>query len=176
MGKTKLRIHTWPEGILRKKCQKVGKVDEGVRCLLDEMLSLMRISGGAGLAGSQVGLDLSLIVIEVENHIFKLVNPEIVKSQGSVSFPEGCLSFPGLELEVKRNNKVWISALNEEGKPVEIEVEGFLSVIFQHEIDHIEGIVFIDRASFWKRVKAYPKLREIIRRTKNGLLKQEEKY
>ena len=176
MDKTKLRIHTWPEAILRKKCQKVGKVDEKVRCLLDEMLSLMRVSGGAGLAGNQAGLNLSLIVIEVENHIFKLVNPEIVKSEGSVSFPEGCLSFPGLELEVKRTNKVWISALNQEGKPVEIEAEGFLAVIFQHEIDHVEGITFIDRVSFWKKAKVYSKLREIIRRTKSGLLRQEEKH
>jgi len=176
MGKTKLRIYTWPEGILRKKCQRVGKVDEEVRGLLDEMLSLMRISGGAGLAGNQAGLDLSLIVIEVENHIFKLVNPEIVKREGSVSFLEGCLSFPGLELEVKRGNKVWISALNEEGKPVEIEAEGFLAVIFQHEIDHIKGVAFIDRVSFWQKIKAYPKLRKIIRRTKNRLRKQEEKH
>lgn len=151
-------------------------VDEKVRESLDEMLSMMRVSGGAGLAGNQAGLDLSLLVIEVENHIFKLVNPQIVKSEGSVSFPEGCLSFPGLELEVKRANKVWITALNEDGKPVEIEAEGFLSVIFQHEIDHIRGVVFIDRISFWQRLKTYPKLRKIIRRTKDGLRKQEEKH
>ncbi len=174
MSKTKLRIYAWPEGILRKRCQKVGKVDEKVRCLLDQMLSLMRVSGGAGLAGNQAGLDLSLIVIEVENHIFKLVNPEIVKREGSVSFPEGCLSFPGLELEVKRNSKVWVSALNEQGKAVEIEAEGFLAVIFQHEIDHIEGTVFTDRVSFWKRAKVYPKLREIIRRTKDEVRKQKQ--
>ena len=173
---TKLRIHTWPEDVLRKKCQKIGKVDERVKCLLNEMLSLMRVSGGAGLAGNQAGLDLSLVVIELENQIFKLVNPKIVKREGSVSFPEGCLSFPGLELEVKRNDKVWVSALNEEGKFVEIEAEGFLAVIFQHEIDHIEGITFIDKVSFWQKAKAYPKLRKIIRRTKSGLRKQEEKH
>jgi len=172
MSKTKLRIYVWPEGILRKKCQKVGDVDEKVRCLLDRMLSLMRGSGGAGLAGNQAGLDLSLIVIEVENHIFKLVNPEIVKREGSVSFPEGCLSFPGLELEVKRNSKVWVSALNQEGESVEIEAEGFLAVIFQHEIDHVEGIVFTDRVSFWKRAKIYSKLRKIIRKTKDEVRKQ----
>ena len=151
-------------------------VDETIRESLDEMLSLMRVSGGVGLAGSQAGLDLSLIVIEVENHIFKLVNPEIIKSEGSVSFPEGCLSFPGVELEIKRANKVWATALNEEGKPVEIEAEGFLAVVFQHEIDHIGGVVFIDRISFWQRLKTYPKLRKIIRRTKSGLRKQKEKH
>jgi len=151
-------------------------VDEKIRESLDEMLSLMRVSGGTGLAGNQAGLNLSLLVIEVKNHIFQLVNPQIVKSEGSISFSEGCLSFPGVELEVKRANKVWITALNKEGKPVEIEAEGFLAVIFQHEIDHIRGVVFIDRISFWQRVKTYPKLRKIIRRTKNGLRKQEEKH
>lgn len=172
MSKTKLRIHTWPERILRKKCQKVGKVDEKVSCLLDEMLSLMRISGGTGLAGNQAGLDLSLIVIEIEKHIFKLANPKIVKREGSVSFSEGCLSFPGLEFEIQRDKKVWVSALNEQGNPVEIEAQGFLSVIFQHEIDHIRGVAFIERVSFWRRVKAYSKLRKIIRGTKDELRKQ----
>lgn len=171
MSKTKLRIHTWPENILRNRCRKVEKVDDQVKCLLDEMLSLMRVSGGTGLAGNQAGLDLSLIVIEVENRIFKLANPEIIKREGSVSFDEGCLSFPGLELEIKRNKKVWISALDHEGKPIKIEAEGFLAVIFQHEIDHIEGIAFVDKVSFWNRVKAYPKLRKIIQKTKNELRK-----
>jgi len=167
MSKTKLRIHTWPEGVLRKKCRKVDKVDEKVRCLLDEMLSLMRVCGGGGLAGNQAGLDLNLIVIEVENQIFKLVNPEIIKREDSVIFHEGCLSFPGLELEVKRDKKVWVSALNEEGEPVEIEAQGFLAIVCQHEIDHIKGITFIDRVSFWQKVKAYKKLRKIIRGTKS---------
>lgn len=176
MSKTELRIHTWPEGILRKKCQKVGNVDEKVRCSLDEMLSLMRASGGTGLAGNQAGLDLSLIVIEVEKHIFKLVNPKIVKREGSVSFSEGCLSFPGLEFEIKRDKKVWVSALDEQGNSVEIEAQGFLSVIFQHEIDHIRGKTFLERVSFWKRAKAYSKLREIIRRTKDEVRKQRRKY
>jgi len=171
MSKTKLRIHTWPEGILRNRCRRIEKVDSQVKCLLDEMLSLMRISGGTGLAGNQAGLDLSLVVIEIENRIFKLVNPEIIKREGSISFFEGCLSFPGLELEVKRNKKVWVSALNQEGEPVEIEAEGFLAVIFQHEIDHVEGIAFIDRASFWSRAKVYPKLRKIVQKTKNELRK-----
>ncbi|MDP8289972.1 MAG: peptide deformylase [Candidatus Susulua stagnicola] len=171
MNKTKLKIHTWPEDILRNRCKKIDKVDEKIKYLLDEMLCLMRISGGAGLAGNQAGLDLSLIVIEIENRVFKLINPEIIKREGSVSFAEGCLSFPGLELEPKRNKKVWVSALDQEGKPVKIEAEGFLAVAFQHEIDHIKGITFINRVSFWSRVKAYPKLRKIIQKTKDELRK-----
>lgn len=175
MNKTKLRIHTWPEKILRKKCRKVEKVDDKVKHLLDELILLMRISGGVGLAANQAGLDLCLLVIETGSHTFKLVNPRIVKKEGSTSFSEGCLSFPGLELEIKRANKVWVLAQNQEGERVEIEAEGFLAVIFQHEIDHVEGVVFIDRISFWQRLKAEFKLREIIRK-KNGMLKPKNKY
>ena len=178
MNKTKLRIHIWPEKILRKKCRKVEKADAKIKSLLEEMLSLMRVSGGAGLAANQAGLDLSLIVIEVEKHTFKLVNPRITRKEGSISFFEGCLSFPGLELKIERANKVWISAMNEEGESVEIKAEGFLAVVFQHEIDHIEGVVFVDRISFWQRLKAYPGLRKIIRgqRGKDGVSKSKDKH
>ena len=171
MNETKLRIHTWPENILRQRAQKVERVDDKVRYLLDEMLSLMKVSGGVGLAGNQAGLDLSLIIIQIEDQTFKLVNPKITKKEGSVSFPEGCLSFPGLELEIKRANKVWVSALNQEGKPVEIEAQGFLAVAFQHEIDHVNGVVFINRISFWQRLKTFPRLKKIIKKTKSGLRK-----
>ncbi|MCF7907495.1 MAG: peptide deformylase [Candidatus Omnitrophica bacterium] len=176
MSKTKLRIHTWPEKILRKKCKKIKVVDDSIRSQLSEMLTLMRVTDGFGLAGNQAGLDASLIVVGIEDSVFKLVNPKIIKREGSISFPEGCLSFPGLEMEVKRDNKILISALNENGKKVEIEVEGVLSVIFQHEIDHIEGKVFIDRVSFLKRLQIAPKLAAITRRTRNVLRKQEKKH
>jgi peptide deformylase len=139
------------------------------------MLSLMRISGGVGLAATQAGLDLSLLVVEIEGRIFKLVNPVITKSEGSITFLEGCLSFPGLELEVRRANKVWIKTLDEEGRSLEITAEGFLAVVFQHEIDHVEGVVFIDRISFWQRLKAHNRLRKIIRKTKDEVRKQREK-
>ena len=176
MSKTKLRIHTWPEKILRKKCKKAKVVDDSIRSQLSEMLALMRVMDGFGLAGNQVGLDVSLVVAEVKDNVFKLVNPQIVKREGSASFPEGCLSFPGLELEIKRANKTWISALDENGRKLEIEAEGLISVIFQHEIDHTEGKVFIDRVSFLKRLQIAPKLAAIARRTKDVLPKQEKKY
>ena len=176
MSKTKLRIHTWPEKILKKKCELVRSVDDEIRTHIEDMLALMRISGGVGLAANQAGLDLSLVVIEFEGRIFKLVNPRIVKSEGAVSFLEGCLSFPGLELEVNRKNRVWVSALDDSGKALDLELEGFLAVVFQHEIDHINGVTFIDRVSFWQRLKAFPQLKMIVRRTKNRLSKQEKKH
>ncbi len=175
MQTIKLRIHTWPEGILKKKCKKVTAVDDTIRAYFDEMLTLMRVSGGVGLAANQAGLDLSLIVAEYQDRTYKLINPRIIRRQGSISFVEGCLSFPGLELEVKRSQKVWVRALDEKGVSVVLETEGFLAVVFQHEIDHINGIAFIDRISLWQKLKAAPKLKLITRKTKNGLSKQEKK-
>jgi peptide deformylase len=172
----KLRIHTWPEKILRTRCKEVKKVDAQISRLLDEMLVLMRIHNGVGLAGNQAGLNLRLITVEAEGQVFKLVNPHIVKKEGSICFTEGCLSFPGLELEVKRANKVRVRALDERGEPLDLEAEGILAVIFQHEIDHINGVAFIERISFWQRLRSASTLKEIIRRTNNGLSKQEKKF
>jgi peptide deformylase len=136
------------------------------------MYSFMRLSNGVGLAANQVGFDLSLIVAEWQDRVFKLVNPCIVKKQGSISSNEGCLSFPGIELEIKRSERIWVSALNEKGEPVELEIEGILAVIFQHEIDHSEGKVFIERIPFWQKLKIHPKLEELSRRTRDGLRQQ----
>jgi len=168
MSTTKLRIHTWPEKILRRKTKEVKVVDDNIRAKLNEMLALMRVLGGAGLAANQAGLDLQLIVIEAEGQVFKLANPRIVKSKGSLLFTEGCLSFPGLELQVKRNKKIWLTALDEYGKPIDFAAEGLLGVVFQHEIDHINGITFIDRISVWQRIKAKPTLRQIVKNTKQS--------
>ena len=171
MNKTKLRIHTWPEKILRKKCRKVEFVDGKIGDLLSEMLCLMRVNDGLGLAANQAGLDLSLIVVETQGKIFKLVNPRILKKEGSICFSEGCLSFPALELEIKRGNRVWVAAQNEQGEDLKIEAEGLLAVVLQHEIDHIQGKVFIDRISLFQKFKNSLKLRKIAKETENELRK-----
>ena len=175
MKKIGLRIHTWPEKILRKKCKKVDLVDEQIRELLDEMCLVMLNDKGIGLAANQVGLDISMVVVALEDKLFKLVNPCIVKKEGTMSILEGCLSFPGLELEVKRSKKVWVSALNEKGEPLDIEADGVLAIIFQHEIDHVNGITFISRVPFRQRLKVSAQLKEIKKMTKNGLSKQSKK-
>jgi peptide deformylase len=174
MKKTKLRIHTWPEKILRTRCKKVEAVDDNIRDIFREMLCLMRIHGGIGLAANQAGLDLDLLVIDFEDKVYRLVNPRIIKREGSITFREGCLSFPGLELNIKRDSKVWVKALNEKGDKVEIAAEGLLSIVLQHEIDHLGGIMFIDRISFWQKIKAYGKLKAIARRTGDGMRKHKE--
>jgi peptide deformylase len=171
MIETKLRIHIWPERIIRQKCRKVNRVDKQIQKLLDEMYVLMKSLKGVGLAANQAGLDISLVVVEAEDRVFKLVNPKIVKKEGKINFKEGCLSFPGLELEITRSDKAWVFALNEKGEPLELETEGVLAVIFQHEIDHVNGILFIDRLPIWQRVKIYPQLKKIKRGVRDGMRK-----
>lgn len=164
MKETELRIRTWPDPLLKKKCKKINQVNSQVRRLLDRMYDLMKKNGGVGLAASQVGLDSALIVIETADKLFKLISPRILKKEGSIVFEEGCLSFPGLMLRIKRANKVWVSALDEGGNPLDIEVEGLLAVIFQHEIDHINGVVFIDRIPLWRKILIQFRLRRMEKR------------
>ncbi|MBU1121538.1 MAG: peptide deformylase [Candidatus Omnitrophota bacterium] len=161
MTKIGLRIYSWPDAILKKKCTEVKFVDERIRHLFDQMIILMRESKGIGLAGNQVGLDLRLVVIETQEGILRLVNPRIIKSEGRIDFLEGCLSFPGIELKIRRAKKVWVTALDENGQPLDYEVEGPLAVVFQHEVDHLNGILFIERVSFWKRLRIGHLLKKI---------------
>ncbi|MCF7877647.1 MAG: peptide deformylase [Candidatus Omnitrophica bacterium] len=159
--KTKLKIHKWPDKILTKKSAKIERPDQDTKDILDQMYVLMKATDGVGLAANQVGLAMQLIVIEAGGEIYKLVNPKITKREGSIALQEGCLSFPGIELEIKRSHKVFIEALDQKGKPVSLKPEGVLAVIFQHEIDHINGVTFIDRVSFWQRLKISSKLKKI---------------
>ena len=129
------------------------------------MLETMREAGGIGLAAPQVGIGKRLIVLEVPEFaeedeeerepkkkiLFKLVNPEIVSSEGEQKYEEGCLSVPGVTAEVKRAATVIVRATDENGKAIEINTHGLLAVALQHEIDHLDGILFIDRLSRLKR-------------------------
>jgi peptide deformylase len=159
--KTKLKIHKWPDKILTKQSAKIERPDQDIKEILDQMYILMKASDGVGLAANQVGLAMQLIVIEAGGEIYKLINPKIIKREGSITLQEGCLSFPGIELEVKRSRKIFIEALDQKGKPVSLKPEGVLAVVFQHEIDHINGVTFIDRVSFWQRLKISLKLKKI---------------
>lgn len=163
MSETKLEIQLWPNGILRRKCRRVEDVDDSIRRLLDEMCCLMKVHNGIGLAANQAGLDLAMVIVETEDRLFKLINPCISRQSGHNRIQEGCLSFPGIELLVPRAGKVRVEAVDEWGKPVSVEVEGVPAIVFQHEIDHINGITFIQRVPFWKRWLIIPKLRRIAR-------------
>ena len=161
MQRTKLTIHFWGDKILRKKCKVVKEVNDEICFLLHQMYALMQVSNGLGLAANQAGIGLRLVVVQVEEDKFMLVNPKIIKRENKIQFEEGCLSFPGINLRIKRYSNIWVSSLDEKGNPQDIEAQGVLAVVLQHEIDHLNGIVFIDHISFLEKIKLKSKLKEI---------------
>jgi len=130
---------------LRTKCPRVPKIDTSVQRLIDDMVDTMRDAPGIGLAAPQVGVSLRVIVCEVDENLHILVNPELVRAEGEQVGDEGCLSIPGYLGEVKRAMKVVVKGKNRSGKEVRIKAEGLLARCFQHEIDHIDGILFPSR-------------------------------
>jgi peptide deformylase len=154
-------IVTVPDEVLRRKARKVTVFDANLQKLIDDMVETMRQAPGVGLAAPQVGISERLIVVEyAENDeeedapkkLFVVANPEIVKiSTETEKGIEGCLSIPGLVGEVERPLQVVIRGQNRRGQPMRIKAKGWLARIFQHEIDHLEGILFTDRATrVWK--------------------------
>ena len=130
---------------LRKKARVVEKVDSKILTLLEDMAETMYDANGAGLAAPQVGVLRRVIVIDDGTGLIKLINPVIVKTIGEQQEMEGCLSIPGIYGLVKRSEKVIVRALNEHGQSVELEGSGLLAQAFCHEIDHLNGILFIDK-------------------------------
>ena len=146
------QIVTYPEPFLATKALPVRSVDGRIRELVRDMFDTMYASKGIGLAAPQIGVGKRVIVLDispVEEEIkpFALVNPEIVGKQGQVEGMEGCLNVPGIEGMVCRYESVTVRGKNESGDPVTIETSGLLSRVLQHEIDHLDGILFIDRLS-----------------------------
>jgi len=152
-----------PDPVLRKKARTVTKFDKNLHTLIDDMVDTMRDAPGVGLAAPQVGISERLIVVEyaepeeveegeeppeVEPKLYVLVNPEIVKSStDTVTGVEGCLSIPTLVGEVERKQEVRIRAQNRRGQSVKLKADGWLARIFQHEIDHLNGVLFTDLAT-----------------------------
>ena len=130
---------------LRKHARPVAEVDRRTRQLLDDMAETMYAADGAGLAAPQVGILRRVVVIDVGEGLIELVNPEIVASEGEQHQAEGCLSVPGKRGVVARPAKVTVRALNRRGKPIEIVGEGFLAIALCHEIDHLDGVLYVDK-------------------------------
>lgn len=130
---------------LRAKAKKVTKIDRHVQRLLDDMLETMREAPGVGLAANQVGVTQRLLVAEVDDAFFQLVNPEIIRADGEQIGEEGCLSIPGYYGEVKRAQTLLVEARDKLGKLTRIPADGLLARVFQHEIDHLNGVLFLDR-------------------------------
>jgi len=139
--------------LLRKKSEKIEDV-RGVEELVEGMKRVLQEKKGAGLAAPQVGVLKRVVVINTEEGLLSFINPEIIeKSKETITFKEGCLSLQGVWIDVVRSNKVKVRALDEKGEEVELMAEGILAVIFQHEIDHLDGKLFIDRIGFFRKIK-----------------------
>jgi len=134
------------DDVLRQKSRTVEKVDDRIRQLLRDMVQTMYHEEGAGLAAVQVGILKRVVVIDVGEGLVQLINPEIVDTRGEQTGQEGCLSFPGIWRIVKRPQEVTVAAMNEKGKRVCIHGIGLFARALCHEIDHLDGILFIDRA------------------------------
>lgn len=142
-----LEIRKYPDPILRKKATEIESISKDIRKLSADMVETMFFWGGAGLAANQVGIPLRLIVVRLEEEALTLINPEILKMEDEEVAEEGCLSIPGFFEHVKRSKKVRIRGRTVEDKYFEEEFENFPARVFQHEIDHINGRLFIDYLS-----------------------------
>jgi len=156
---SKLTIVTYPDPVLRGKCAPVENVDAQVVELLQGMSRLMVAYQGIGLAAPQVGVPRRVITVNIEGNLISLVNPVILKRQGRANMEEACLSCPGIAVNVERNEKVLARGLNLDGKEVTVEAEGLLARVLQHEIDHLNGILILDKLPWLERVMAKRKLR-----------------
>jgi len=161
---TSRKIIIEPDPILRKKCEPLEHIDESVRKLMNDMLLTMYAAPGIGLAAIQVGVLKRIVVIDIskedekKNPLF-LVNPEIIsKSKNTSVYEEGCLSLPGQFAEVERPAEVQIKYVNYEGEEKKLEAKGLLATCIQHEIDHLNGILFIDYLSKLKKDMIIKKL------------------
>jgi peptide deformylase len=151
-----LEILKYPHPVLKKPSEEVSQIDGEVRKLIDDMRETMYEARGVGLAACQVGVSRRVIVLDVSpmdpQHTFMaLINPEIISEEGEIDHEEGCLSVPDYLEKVKRKEKVCVRGVSPEGLEVEIAGEGILAIALQHEIDHINGILILDRVSRLKR-------------------------
>jgi peptide deformylase len=142
-----LNIVHYPNPVLAKKSKAVRTVDAEIKKLVKDMLETMYKAPGVGLAAPQVGRSIRLIVLDIGEGPIALINPKILSKHGKQTRIEGCLSLPGIEATVERASNATVTGLNEKGKQVTYEAEGLLATVFQHEIDHLDGIVCIDRVA-----------------------------
>ena len=139
-------IRTIPDPVLRQKSRRVKNIDGSIHRLVDDMLESMRTASGIGLAAPQVGTTMRVVVIQLpEQEEIVLINPQIVRKTGEIVGIEGCLSIPGYFADVRRAAKVTVKALDRNGKETRLKGEDLLARVMQHEIDHLDGILFTDK-------------------------------
>jgi len=140
-----LPIRVLPDPVLRQKSKRVRSVDDSIRKLINDMLETMRAAQGVGLAAPQVGTLLRVIVVGVPEEEITLINPQVVRRKGERLVNEGCLSLPGYVGELKRAELVTVKGLNPDGKEIRIKAEELLAQALEHEIDHLNGVLYIDQ-------------------------------
>lgn len=163
-----LNILHFPDPRLRNKAQPVTQVDDNVRTLVDDMFETMYDAPGIGLAATQVNVAKRVIVIDIsleKNTPLCFINPEIVSRSGSEEMEEGCLSVPGVFESVQRAERITVRALGRDGKPFELDTDGLLAVCIQHEIDHLEGKLFVDYLSELKRNRVRKRMEKVRQHT-----------
>ena len=151
-----LEILKYPHPTLKKRSETVSRIDEGVIRLIHDMGETMYAAGGIGLAACQVGVSRRVIVLDVspldpEHSFFALINPEIVSEEGEIDHEEGCLSVPDCFEKVRRREKVRAGGMTPGGEKIEMDAEGILAITLQHEIDHLNGVLILDKISGLKR-------------------------
>jgi peptide deformylase len=146
----------YPDPRLREKAAPVASITPEIQKLVDDMAETMYAAPGVGLAATQIGEPHRIFLVDIAaedepSNLHVFINPEIVKTEGECVGPEGCLSFPGIHEEIKRATKVTVRALDRNGKPFELTAEGLLAVAIQHENDHLDGVLMIDRMGMLKK-------------------------
>jgi peptide deformylase len=153
-------IITYPHPLLRKKSQPVEAVTEDVRRLIDDMAETMYTQRGIGLAAVQIGIHRRVITVDVGEGLLALINPEVVERSGETQMEEGCLCLPGVIVEVTRSEKITVRGSNEKGEEITLPAEGLLARALQHELDHLDGILIVDKVSRLKRELLTSRLRK----------------
>ena len=162
-----LDILHYPDPRLRTRAQPVAQVDDGLRRLIDDMFETMYAAHGIGLAATQVNVHVRLVVIDLSpdhSEPLCLINPEILEAEGSESSQEGCLSVPEVFEAVTRAQRILVRALDRDGQSRVLEARGLTAVCIQHELDHLEGRLFVDRLSELKRTRIRKKYEKLQRR------------
>lgn len=154
------KVLRFPNPVLRKKSKAVKKVTPEIVKLIDDMIETMHAAPGVGLAAPQVGKSIRVIVADVGQCPIALVNPKILDKSGSQTFTEGCLCLPGVEAPVERASHARVKGLDREGNEITIVAEALLATVLQHEVDHLEGMLFIDRVKDPSLIRHVPPSRE----------------
>lgn len=156
-----LQVKVYPAQVLRERAQEVKNIDEDTKSLIENMAQTMYAYKGIGLAAPQVGVSERVITFDIGEGLISLINPFILEEEGEEAFEEGCLSLPGIRTDVKRARKILVRGMDVDGKERELEVGGLLARIILHEVDHLNGLLIVDRVSALRRRLLEGKIRKL---------------